>query len=243
MKFGVITPSANTVVQPEYDAMRPAGVTNHIFRMAVKNPPWSKDADFVEIVRQMNVGLDDAVDQAMTCDPDHLVLGVSIESIWDGGVAASERLNERVEQRAGGSIKLTQAAEALPAALKAYGIKRRLALLTPYYPVAEPHLRQYVDEIGYELVRIKNLSSARPTGIAQISAQVLRGALRELDGDDIEGIIQFGANLPMMRVAAEAEQWLGKPVIAINTATYWHALRQNGISDKIYGCGQLLSDH
>ncbi|MBM3346778.1 MAG: IgiC, partial [Betaproteobacteria bacterium] len=114
MKFGVITPSANTVVQPEYDAMRPAGVTNHIFRMAVKNPPWSKDTDFVEIVRQMNVGLDDAVDQAMTCVPDHLVLGVSIESIWDGGVAASERLNERVEQRAGGSIKLTQAAKALP---------------------------------------------------------------------------------------------------------------------------------
>ena len=29
MKFGVIAPSTNTVVQPEFDAMRPRGVTNH----------------------------------------------------------------------------------------------------------------------------------------------------------------------------------------------------------------------
>ena len=29
-KFGVIIPSTNTAVQPEYDAMRPLGVTNHV---------------------------------------------------------------------------------------------------------------------------------------------------------------------------------------------------------------------
>jgi maleate isomerase len=28
-KFGVIGPSTNTVVQPDFDDMRPAGVTNH----------------------------------------------------------------------------------------------------------------------------------------------------------------------------------------------------------------------
>jgi hypothetical protein len=36
--------------------------------------------------------------------------------------------------------------------------------------------------------------------------------------------------------------WLGKPVIAINTATYWHALRQNGITDKMQGFGRLLEE-
>ena len=30
LAFGVTTPSTNTVVQPEYDDMRPAGVTNHL---------------------------------------------------------------------------------------------------------------------------------------------------------------------------------------------------------------------
>jgi len=36
------------------------------------------------------------------------------------------------------------------------------------------------------------------------------------------------------------ELWLGKPVIAINTATYWHALRQWGIS--VDGFGRPLEE-
>ena len=30
LKLGVLVPSTNTAVQPEYDAMRPPGVTNHV---------------------------------------------------------------------------------------------------------------------------------------------------------------------------------------------------------------------
>jgi maleate isomerase len=51
-----------------------------------------------------------------------------------------------------------------------------------------------------------------------------------------------GTNLSMVRLAAAAELWLGKPVIAINTATYWHALRQNGITEKVQGFGRLLEE-
>ena len=52
--------------------------------------------------------------------------------------------------------------------------------------------------------------------------------------------MQVGTNLSCIRTAAAAERWLGKPVIAINTATYWHALRANGIQDKIAGFGSLM---
>ena len=47
----------------------------------------------------------------------------------------------------------------------------------------------------------------------------------------------------MVRLADEAERWLRKPVIAINAATWWMALRDNGIQDKVYGAGGLLRDH
>ncbi len=40
-----------------------------------------------------------------------------------------------------------------------------------------------------------------------------------------------------------AEFWLDKPVLAINTATYWQALRMNGIPDKVRGFGSLLEDY
>ncbi len=56
-------------------------------------------------------------------------------------------------------------------------------------------------------------------------------------------LIQAGTNLPATRVAAEMEIELGKPVIAINTATVWHAYRTNGINDQFDGFGSLLSEH
>jgi maleate isomerase len=64
-----------------------------------------------------------------------------------------------------------------------------------------------------------------------------------VDGPDVEAIVQFGANLPMAGLAAEAERWLGKPVIAVNVATYWHALRSNGIMDRAHGRGRLFWEH
>ena len=36
---------------------------------------------------------------------------------------------------------------------------------------------------------------------------------------------------------------MAKPVIAINTATYWHVLRGLAIRDRIEGFGTLLEDH
>ncbi len=58
----------------------------------------------------------------------------------------------------------------------------------------------------------------------------------------MDAIVQVGTNLSMVRLAAAAEMWLGKPVIAINTATYWHALRANGITDRMEGFGRLLAE-
>ena len=77
-------------------------------------------------------------------------------------------------------------------------------------------------------------------GIAEVPPSTLKVKLMELDGADVDAIVQVGTNLSMVRLAAAAELWLEKPVIAINTATYWHALRANGIADKAVGFGKLL---
>ena len=78
----------------------------------------------------------------------------------------------------------------------------------------------------------------------RVTPEVCRDKIIELDGNgkDVDAIVQVGTNLSMVRLAAAAELWLGKPVIAINTATYWHALRRNGIDDKIPGFGRLLEE-
>ena len=45
-KFGVIAPSTNTSVQPEFDEMRPSGVTNHFSRIFIPDDPIHSDDDF-----------------------------------------------------------------------------------------------------------------------------------------------------------------------------------------------------
>ena len=239
--FGVVTPSTNTVVQPEYDAMRPVGVTNHIARMHIPNDPVTSDADFNELIRRIDGALDGALERVMTADPDHIILGISAESIWGGGMEAARIIADRVHRLSGG-LPFTQAADALPAALKALGISGPIGLVTPYFPVAHAHLVSYLAEIGCEVVAAKHLERRGPVDIARTSLADLRAAITEVNLPDARAIIQFGANLPMGQLAAHSETWLGKPVIAINTATYWHALRSRGITDRIRGCGRLLEE-
>ena len=91
-----------------------------------------------------------------------------------------------------------------------------------------------------EIVRLKGLRCASPVAISHVSEHTLRDAILEVDGPDVDAVVQVGTNLIMARLAGIAEFWLGKPVVAINTATYWYALRENGIDDKIDGFGSLL---
>jgi maleate isomerase len=240
-KFGVVTPSTNTIVQPEYDDMRFPGVTNHLGRMHIPDDPVKSDADFNELIRRIDVGLDSAIERVLTAKPDHLILGISAESIWGGGLAAARNISDRIKRLAPG-LPFTQASDALPAALKAYGVTGKVGVLTPYFPVAEKHIRQFISEIGFEVAGTRHLSCPGPVAIAYTTQAELRKAIEELHEMGSDAIIQFGANLPMGRFAAIAEAWLDKPVIAVNTATYWHALRSEGIKDQKPGYGRLIAE-
>jgi maleate isomerase len=103
---------------------------------------------------------------------------------------------------------------------------------------------RYFAECGYEAVRAMTiLREGPPKRFYNLTPDEIRRTLQAIDGADVSAIVQFGANVPMARIAAHAETWLGKPVIAVNTATYWQALRVRGIQDKITGYGQLLERH
>ena len=130
------------------------------------------------------------------------------------------------------------------AALRAYGRGiRRLGVITPYMPVGDRQVRRFFSESGYEVVNLLGLKCRSPVLIAHESKERLRDAILRVNRGRVDAIVQVGTNLAMAELAATAEFWLGKPVIAINTATYWYALRDYGIKDTIYGWGSLLAEH
>jgi maleate isomerase len=110
-------------------------------------------------------------------------------------------------------------------------------------PVGDNQVRRFLTDCGFEVVRLKGLKCASPVAIAHVSERDLRDAIIEVNGPDVDAVLQVGTNLAMARLAGLAEFWLDKPVLAINTATYWWALRENGIDDRIAGFGSLLLEH
>jgi maleate isomerase len=101
---------------------------------------------------------------------------------------------------------------------------------------------KFFSEIGFDVVKIKGLKCPTAVSIAHVSEDELRNALLEVNSPDVDALVQVGTNLSMVRLADEAERWLGKPVLAINAATWWMALRDNGVQEKIYGAGRLLRE-
>jgi maleate isomerase len=238
-KFAVIAPSTNTSVQPEFDAMAPRGVTNHFGRIMIPNDPVRNDDDFNVLMDNIRKEMMNTVDQVMTCEPDYLVMGMSSETFWDG-LEGSQKLQRRVEERSG--IKVCMGSDASQQALKRYGAKR-ISVITPYMPVGDGQVRRFFTDCGFDIVKLKGLRGTSPVQYAHISEQELRDAINEVNGPDVDAIIQVGTNLAMARLAGIAEFWLDKPVLAINTCIYWWALRENGIDDKVDGFGSLLLEH
>jgi maleate isomerase len=238
-KFGVLGPSTNTIVQPDFDAMRPYGVTNHYSRIYTPNVQAISDETFRAGAETIGRNTLEAVRSVMTCNPDYLVMGMSAVTFFDGA-AGADRFQREIEREAG--VKISLGSHACTAALKVLNAGPRIAVLSPYWPAMNREVARYFADMGYTVVRDIALRCPSWTAIAEVSTDRCRAALKELDGPDVDAIVQVGTNLSMVRLAAAAEMWLGKPVIAINTATYWHALRANGITDRMEGFGRLLAE-
>ena len=238
LKFGVVTPATNTIVEPEFHMMAPRGVTNHTARFLIPNMALNNNEDFEELVNKIKTSLDDAIDGLKPALVDHIIIGISAESFWDGSEGAKV-MQQRLETKA--SCAVTLGSAAARAALEAVDAKQ-LGVITPYWPVADERVRNFFGECGFEILALTGLKASSPVNIAEQDEQTLRHAIQEVNRPGVDTIIQVGTNLGMAQLAGEAERWLEKPVIAINTALYWHALRQNGIDDKIPGWGRLLVD-
>ena len=235
-RIALVVPSTNTTCQPESERLRPRGVTNHVGRVSIKERPLTSEQAFMEHVQAMRDGMRTAIDQVITCQPTHVIMGVALEAFW-GGVAAADALQAELAERAG--VGVSMGSTATVAALRCLGAQR-IAVLTPHQPRGDEQVRRYFEEAGFTIPRLTGLKCASPVLIAHTTRQQVIDALRGLDGDDIEAIVQVGTNLAAIETCAQAEVWLGKPVLAINAITYWDALRRSGIDDRIHGCGSIL---
>ena len=237
-KFGVIAPSTNTIVEPEFYAMTVPGVTAHFSRIHIRNQVMDSDDGMERLLEQIRAEIGGACERVLTCEPDYMVMGMSAETFWDG-VEGNRAFKRQITDITG--LDVATGAEACERALQLYGV-RKIGVVTPYQPVGDENVVKFFNELGFEVTAIRGLKCPTAVSIAHVTQDELRDAILEVQ-PDADAVVQCGTNLSMVTLADEAERWLHKPVIAINAATWWMALRDNGITDKVQGAGSLLRDH
>ena len=237
--FGVIVPSTNTVVEHDYWRAGVEGVAFRAGSMHIPDPTMAGDAGFEALLVQIRASIDTAVRDVLTAEPDRMVMGMSAETFW-GGVEGNAAFEERMRARTG--LPVTTGAGACRAALRELGV-RRIAVFSPYQPVADREVGRFFTEAGFDVTAITGLRCPTAMDIARVEEPRLREMVAEIDSPEADAIVQVGTNLSFVKQAEALEAELGKPVVAINAATLWHALREHGIGDQVSGHGSLLRDH
>jgi maleate isomerase len=237
--FAVLAPSTNTAVEADFARLRVPGVTAHMGRIHIHDQDLSSDRSFEALLDQIRAEIAAATQRVLTCEPDYMIMGMSAETFW-GGVEGNREFTRHMRELSG--LEVTTGANACDRALRLYDA-RRIGVITPYQPVGDENVELFFRESGFEVAGIEGLKCQTAASISEVPEERLRQAIRDLARLDVDAIVQVGTNLSMVSLADEAERWIDTPVIAINAATWWAALRDNGIEDKIYGAGDLLRNH
>ncbi|MCO5320701.1 MAG: hypothetical protein M9922_04820 [Microthrixaceae bacterium] len=243
-KVGVVIPSTNTAVEYDLQKLSAAGlrgVTWHPGRFFVEHTDLSDDDNFVHFLELIRETIPSSVRDVLTANPTHIMMGMSAETFW-GGIEGNEEFIARIRDQIG-DLGLTTGANAMIDALESFGGVRRVAVLTPYQPIGDRNVVQFFDESGYEVAAIHGLCCENTTdAIAGTPFSEVFDAVHKIDDDSVDAIVQVGTNLSTADVFPTIEKMLGKPVIPINLATSWHALRSSGVEDRFDGLGRLFEE-
>ena len=142
-----------------------------------------------------------------------------------------------------GDLGLTTGANAVIEALDRLGDVKKISVLTPYQPIGDENVVKFFSESGYDIGEVYGLRCENTTdAIAGTPFSDVFEAVQKIDRGDVDAIVQVGTNLSTSDVFPTIEKMLGKPVVPINIATAWHALRDCGVDDRFDGMGRLFEE-
>ncbi len=238
-KIGVIIPSTNIGVEYDCQQFIVPGITWHSARFWIEYVDLSSDDAFMMFIEAIRHTIPHAMRDALTAEVDYIMMGMSAETFW-GGLAGNDEFQARLREQCGPDMGITTGATAMEAALKAFGAKT-VSVLTPYQPIGDEQVYTFFAETGFEVVNLVGMKCDTANSIAHTpQGDVIDVVLNQLDGDNVDAIVQVGTNMSNADLFPTLEKHLGKPMIPINVATIWHTYRAMGIDDKFIGRGWLF---
>ncbi|MFP6732387.1 MAG: aspartate/glutamate racemase family protein [Rhodospirillales bacterium] len=229
-KIGVIVPSLNNTLEPEFNRMVPADVAVYATRLRLERGVPDDLRAMADLTEQAGELLRHAdVDCiAYCCTTGSLIDGVD----WDKELAA--RLGKATE------LPVTTTASAAIKAMRSLGLKT-VSVATPYIDEVNKIERAYIEACGIRVNSITGLQFTRGEELHSLDQDAAREFCRAAMVDGADGLFISCTDFASIDFIEELERDLGKPVVTSNTATLWMVLSLIKLDQPIEGFGQLLS--
>jgi maleate isomerase len=228
-KIGLIIPSLNNTMEPEFNQMVPNGVAVYATRVFF-------DEGVPEQMTKMAVEVEKAADLLKTADMTGIVYGCTTGSLING-IGSDLKIISKIKKIS--SVPATTAATAVIEAFKELKVKT-VAVATPYIDDVNRVEKKFFEAHGIRVINIQGLNYTSGKELHRESPETAYIFAKQADHPKADCIFISCTDFATIRVLNLLEQDLGKPVISSNTASLWAILRKMGIKDQIEEYGEIL---
>ncbi len=228
-RIGLMVPTGNSTMEPEFFRLCPEGVSVHANRVYLKDvTPASLRAMEDDAVR--------CAEGLVSIRLGVLAFGCTSGS-FVGGKGYDENLIRRIEDATG--LPTTTTTTAVLRALRRLKVQR-IALATPYTEEINAIEVKFFEDHGYEVTRAKGGGLTDTPDIQECAPQVAYRRARDVDNGRAEAVFLSCTGFRSIEVLEKLETDLGKPVISANQATFADCLSILGVGEAQPGFGSLF---
>ncbi len=234
LRFGVLTPSSNTALEPLTSAMlaQLPDVTAHFSRFTVTQIALSDRAlgqfDDRHVLAAAALLADARVD----------VIGWSGTSAGWLGFDHDVTLCQRIEAETG--TPATTSMLALNEILETHGLQR-FGLVTPYTGDVQSRILANYRNAGFEVLAEDHLGISENFAYAEVTAETLTAQVRRVAEAGAPAIVVACTNLSSAHLVPQWEAELGVPVLDTTATVVWKMLRMTGQGGiPVAGWGRLM---
>ena len=232
-RLGIITPSSNVVIEPEFELVRPEGVSCHYHK-------FSFTGGGVEALKNLEKLVPDAAELISHARPAAVAM-VCTGGSFAGGYGYDKKLIQMMKER-NGNLPTTTTSTSMIDAFNRLGI-RKISMAVPYLEEVAVVEKKFIEDHGIQVLNMKWLNLQDALEIASVRKETIYSLAKEVDEPEAEAVFISCVALHTMEVIEALEHDLNKPVISSNQATIWNLLRMANVNEKIEGYGQLLSKY
>lgn len=230
-RIGLLVPSSNTTVEPEFYRALPADVTLHVARLYLAQIATDSIANTVRDLETQSRNL-------ATADVDVIVLGAAAPSFLKG-LGYDHEMTAKIEAASG--KRATTTSTALIEALKHLGVSR-IVLGAAYDDKVNAIAQSFLEANGFNVLAAKGLGLVDNLVVGRLDVSSAYELARQIDRPDAEAIVLACTNWKTMDMLERLEQELGKPVVSTTQVSIWAALRALGRTEAVPGYGRLLRE-